>query len=229
MRAAVFLNDSLIRSFPLTSMVASAIELTDGTLAVSVLGWRPDIPFQHLSRDGEVLGTFGSDGALNVMSLSDDGTLWTATTFNHCLVSHWSPELTLLSQQELCEGWYTPYQEFMPVTPDAPPASMVMGVWGGANRLWVVGRTADPDWLDGLGEKKTYNGQIVYPDGDSERIYDLVIDAYDLKTGERIAQLRNDWGVVTVSEPGVIVHHWKTPDGWPAAELYEVTLGEGRD
>lgn len=225
-RATVFLNDSAIRSFPLQSMIAAAIELRDGTLAVSVLGWRSDIPFQHLSRDGTLLGTFGDDGALNVMSVAPDGTIWTATTYNRCQVSHWSPDLKLISRREYCEGWFEPYEEYMPVTPDAPPASIVTGVWADSSNLWVAGLTADPRWKEGLGEKQVTDGNVWYPNSDQERIHDFVIDAYDLRAGARIAQLRSDWGRVMVSEPGVVIHHVKTEDGWPAAELYEVTLEE---
>lgn len=68
---------------------------------------------------------------------------------------------------------------------------MVRAIWkDDSDRLWAIGATADRNWQTGLGHEKRLEGQVAYPIEDELKVFDGIIDVFDLRRKRLIVSQR---------------------------------------
>ena len=187
-------------------IAASALQLPDGRYVVSARFGAPARsmkPLHFVSPDGEHLSSFafeesmdpGSERWIRLITRGADGTLWTATWSHRYRLEHWSPEGRLLEVFEPQRAWFRPFDQTPMPSPTQPPAPMLAAIWYDSTTdfLWVTSVVVDPRWREGIGPlTRSREGleahEIVNPD----RVYDGVVEIYDMKNRQLYAAGRFD-------------------------------------
>lgn len=114
------------------------------------------------------------------------------------------------------------------ITPESPPTAQVRGLWrDDRNQLWVLASIADVEWAKGLGEPtRGEGGSTSHRIEDRDRVFDTVLEVYDIGTGALVASRRLDREYRTVPFPGVIGRITEDPERGTVLELTTVSLQE---
>lgn len=233
---ATVLDESLrvARSFRIEERPWKLLELADGTFLSSVGIFQRREPFTHLSRDGAAIRRIGAmpeaeGNPIHLLARAPDGTVWTARGSERLELIHYDRSLDRIGELVPERDWFPPTAPFARPSPTTAPPPGVTGIWvDAAGRLWVVGFSADPEWVEGLGPERTGEGGIRYhPITDRRLAYDGILDVYDPASGALLASHREDHAWVDVVEPGVLLQAEQTAEGWTRARLWTARWRDG--
>src|SRR5690606_14632658 len=100
--------------------------------------------------------------------------------------------LTRVGVYQPDRAWFEPYGANVKRSVDQAPYALVLGIWvDPADRIWVIGATADSQWVEGMGpEQQGEGGTPVRPLRDPALAYAGIIDVYDAYTGALLATHR---------------------------------------
>lgn len=217
-----------IRTVALTVSPWDAVVLGDARLAITGSTYGHSLPWLLVDGDGGVVRRIGkSDPRLpspRRITAASDGSVWTITMTHRIRIERWDTSGTLLAAFDESPEWFQPYDQLRSPGPDVAPQSTVSGIWFGTDgNLWVLGRAADANWQQGLGEPIRGVTPIVHPD----RAYDTRIEIRDPATGAVITGGRLDAAWPFEAGPGVLMRPVVIEGGWFRAELADVTMTTG--
>lgn len=153
-----------------------------------------------------------------------DGSWWTLPMQFRYRLEHWAKGGAPLGVIERRPDWFPPYQQMISPSREQAPSPMVMDAWfDGSGRIWVLGKTADPRWSDGLSAAASDSSDVRSIDN-ADKVYDTVLEVLDPVTGALLAQARFDVSYPFAVEPGVVMRVRTTPNGWNRAELMRIVL-----
>lgn len=228
-RALVFSpNRTYARSIPLPVAPWDAVVLTGGRIALAPAVFGAPLPWLLLDGEGEVLARIGAPDSTvptpRRIIAGAGGTVWTVAMTHRWRLEQWNLEGELLRRFEEPPEWFTEHGELAAPGPDRPPQSSVQDAWvDTAGRIWIVGKTADPKWQDGL--QVTDSTSTI---GDVDRLYDTVVEVRDGTSGAVLAHARFDVSYPFIAEPGVLMRVQGTAEGWHRAELVRVMTDTSR-
>lgn len=225
-RALIFdATRKYVRTIALPIAPWDAAILPDGRLAVTSSSYSSPLPWLMLRADGTEIRRFG-EGTESIPSprrilAGRNGTVWTLTMTHRQRLEHWDTTGTLIAAFEPTAAWFTPYERVEPPSADIAPQGSVQDGWIDADgRIWVVGKAADANWVDGLGASIAGATPILKPD----RAYDTVVEVHDPRTGEVIHSARLDGSYPFVAGEGMLMRARVIEGGWFRAELAAISL-----
>lgn len=229
-RVLVFGPDrGYVRTAQLPVSPWDALVLPDGRMLVAPANADRPLPLLLLSASGDSVGSFGGDDSMAIVPHTPrwlirdaDGSFWSMPMQFRWRLEHWDSNGTRISVVERHPDWFPPYTRL--VTPDQEhaPQPTIRGAWIDRGRLWVLGMAADPNWTAGLSSHHSASPSAVIADPD--KVYDTILEAIDLRTGNQVTVSRLKSAYPSEVEPGVIMHVRQTPAGWKRAELMRVVL-----
>ena len=232
-RVVVFGSDRRYgRTIPLPMGIWDALVLDDGRILLTSPMNEQPLPFLLLDPDGKVIRELGGkdsvSGAVKSprwLARGSNGSTWTMPMQFRWRLEHWDSTGALIGAIERSPSWFQRYRQMLALTHTQAPQPTVQAFWiDSIGRLWVLGRTADPEWARGLGAVRAGVGGPAAPILDPDKVYDTVIELRDTTTGSLIAQARFDVSYPFMVEPGVVMRVLDTPEGWKRAELMRVVV-----
>jgi hypothetical protein len=198
-RLTVLTSDFELARTATFPMFLDVTRLSSGDFAISVMGdSRTTFGLRRLNAAIKPMTSFGTVespcpplvcGSTDPRALSpgqhDD--VWAVWRFFRYRVSHYRADGR---EDEFAPkvSWYVPYDRPGNPAPDAPPDPILTAVGEDADgRIWVLGRTAQPEWRSAVGAPTVAEGQKLHKV--SGRLYDGVIEVLD-QEGKVIAHYR---------------------------------------
>lgn len=231
-RAQVFSPErEHVRTVPLPVAPWDAVVLRGGRIALTPALFGQPLPFWVLDADGMVIRRVGTDDSQvptpRRIIAGSDGTVWLLAMTHQFHLQQWDLYGNQLKEITAAPSWFQAYDEMQ--GPDAAsgraPQAAVQDGWVDTDgRIWIVGKVADPNWREGLGE--SVGGSASITDGD--KVYDTVVEVRDGESGEVIAESRFDGAYPFSAEPGVLMRVRTTPAGWHRAELARILVDAQR-
>lgn len=230
LRALVFSPErQFVRSIPLPIAPWDAVVLTGGRIALTPAQFGEPLPWLLLDGEGNELRRIGTPDALvpspRRIIAGRDGTVWTLAMTHRWRMEQWDLEGNKLSELNATPAWFTPHDALTAPGPDRPPQSAVQDGWVDTDgRLWIVGKTPDVNWRDGVGPPVDGASAIT----DADRAYDTIVEVRDGATGALLGEARFDGAYPFIAEAGVLMKVITTPAGWHRAELARVLVDTAR-
>ena len=141
---------------------------------------------------------------------------------NSYAIERWSVQGKRERVLERRAPWFEPYEDHTDLTigPDDPPRPQVMSLFQDQNGLrWTFVIVPDPDWRQGLVERRDPQHGTYYAYESYDRVFDTRIEVMDPSTGDLVASHRfndalrahGDIAVKAVETP--VTPHPARPDG----------------
>jgi hypothetical protein len=225
-RALVFSPDrNFVRSIPLPVSPWDAVVLSGGRIALTPAMFGEPLPWLLLDSEGNVVRRIGEPDALvpspRRIIAGRDGTVWTLAMTHRWRLEQWDMLGNRLRQFTAAPTWFTSHDALTAPGPDRPPQSAVQDGWVDTDgRLWIVGKSPDPNWRDGLGAPVDGASPITDPD----KAYDTMVEVRDGTTGALLGEARFDGAYPFIAEAGVLMRVRTTEAGWHMAELARVLV-----
>lgn len=231
-RAQVFSPErEHVRTVPLPVAPWDAVVMRGGRIALTPALFGQPLPFWVLDADGLVIRRVASDDGQSPSPRriipGRDGTVWLISMTHHFRLQEWDLYGNLLRDFTQPPQWFPPYDEMQgpDVASDRAPQPSAQDGWVDTDgRIWIVGKVADPNWREGMGESAAGGSSIV----DGDKVYDTLIEVRDGETGAVIAESRFDGAYPFSAEPGMLTRVRTTPAGWHRAELARVLVDAER-
>jgi len=198
-RLTVFTPDFELARTATFPMFLDVARLSSGGFAISVMGdTRTTFKLRRLNAAIEPVNSFGTVespcpplvcGSTDprVLSPGQHDDIWAVWRFFRYRVSHYRADGR---EDDFVPKvpWYVPYDRPGNPAPDAPPNPILTAVGEDADgRIWVLGRTAQPDWRYAVGAPTVSEGQKLHKI--SGRLYDGLIEVLN-REGKVIAHHR---------------------------------------
>lgn len=229
-RAVIFSPERvLVRSITLPVSPWDAVVLSGGRVALTPAMFGEPLPWLLLDAAGNEVARIGESDALvpspRRIIAGVDGTVWTLAMTHRWRMEQWDLSGTRLRQFTDAPSWFTPHDALTAPGPDRPPQSAVQDGWVDTEgRLWIVGKTPDPNWRDGVGPPVDGASPITDPD----KAYDTIVEVRDGTTGAVLGEARFDGAYPFIAEAGVLMRVRTTAAGWHIAELARVLVDTER-
>lgn len=237
-RVTVFGPDLMMtRTEPAPTNLWDILWFADGSVVVSAemrTAPRIGLPLHLVSRDGKITKSFGAKEEtyspryrrklFRWLSPAPGG-FWSATYAHSYQLQRFNVTGQELAVLERRAGWFPWSEEYWFPTKSRPGAPELYGVaQGGDSVLWVVGRTGDKQWHEGLSAPIRAEGQDVYPWSNYEKVFDSVIEAVALPSHRFLAQKQFDGVFFSVFRDGRAGMIRESPDGEYYVEIYQLRL-----
>lgn len=220
---------TFVRTIPLPISPWDAVVLAGGRIAVTPATFGDPLPWLLLDANGALIREVGESDTLvpspRRIFAGRDNSVWIVAMTHRWRLEHWDLSGQRLQSLDEAPGWFTPHEELLSPSPDRPPQPLVQDGWvDQEGRLWIIGKVADANWQDGIGDPVDGASPIA----DADRAYDTIIAVLDPVTGAVIAEARFDAAYPFMAEPGVLMRVSTTDAGWHRAELVRVMIDESR-
>lgn len=218
-----------IRTIALPVAPWDAVVLAGGRLAVTPATFGAPLPWLLLDADGDLIREIGVADSLvpspRRIVAGLDNSVWTIAMTHRWRLEQWDLSGTLLRRLETPPAWFTTHDELSAPSRERPPQPLVQDGWvDRSGRIWIVGKVADVDWREGIGDAMAGGSPIA----DADLAYDTVIEVHDPTSGAVLAEARFDAAYPFIAEPGVLMRVVTTAAGWHRAELVRVMIDESR-
>jgi hypothetical protein len=131
----------------------------------------------------------------------------------------------LVQQLERDVSWFRPGSAVAPVSPEAPPSPVVVGIWEDRRGLlWVHTITADARWETALGDATRVDGKTVYPLTGPDLYRDTRIEIIDPTNGTLVATAVWDTVYPAFSAGPFFARILPGPRGWLVGEVWNIRL-----
>ena len=170
------------------------------------------IPYHVFSAEGTRVRSFGEPQPrrartiqfLRFPTLWHDGTIWVAR-HNEYILSHWTEDGKELPGFSPDRPWFSTWvgADSTHRQREGTPSPAIMDLAADeSQRLWVVGRVADPNWPEPL---KPGLGSRLPPDAGA--FYDAVLDVYDTNEPALLAATRLDAFILGFADSSHVYGH----------------------
>jgi hypothetical protein len=214
-----------------SASLSSLIVSSDTTLLINSDDRSPrraGMPFHIITRDGEVLRSFGADtpfvdprrphAHMRVMTPARGGGLWSARTTDY-VVERWQEDGRRTIQIRRRAAWF-PTHGRAGFNPDGPPNPSIRALWeDDQGLLWVLIHVADEAWKRAVavrpgpqGNRRTVTSQNDY--------FDTIIEVLDPRTGQLVVRGRMRHATTTASGGGIIVTYEENETGVPMIQVW---------
>jgi hypothetical protein len=218
------------RSFPMAFPAIWGAALTDGSLALSHGMGGAGLRLGRFGPDGEPLGdapwsyeqAFGQRGdqPLYHVGAEPDATWWTLSLNQRFEFRRYDSRDSLIAGWQFPPELLPPYEGYPTTSPTNPPAPWIdAGYTDAQDRLWVLASVADSQWAEGLGERRTAEGQEYWPTADPHALRDALVIVAEAASGQVLRTWRLDSLPGQLIEPWVLLTGTEDDDGWFHPEL----------
>jgi hypothetical protein len=217
-----------VRSNPWPVRTApSAIVLADGRYVVNAVFTdraRIGFPLHFISPAGAFLKSFRFEEAMvlprgtweRLLTRGKGEELWSVTRSYQYRIEHWDSSGQLQEVLVPTRPWFRPYEKIENFSPDRPPVPQITAAWYDSTKghLWVAAMIPAADWAKGLSERKrNAEGVMGYQLTDATKVFDGVIEVYDVVQRQLIASGRLDSPVFLSLGDGLFARLMVTPRG----------------
>ncbi len=220
----------LARSFPMAFPAIWGAALADGSLALSHGMGSVGLRLGRFGPEGEPLGdapwsferarSQRGDHPHYHVGAEPDGTWWALSLDRRFEFRRYDARDSLLATWEFPAELLAPYEGYPTTSPENPPAAGIgAGFLDARERLWVVASVADSQWSEGLGERRTAEGQEYWPTVDVHALRDALVIVAEAARGHILRTWRLDSLPGEVIEPWVLLTGTEDDDGWFHPEL----------
>ena len=129
-----------------------------------------------------------------------------------------------VARLDLDPDWYESYDRPVPVSPDSPPQTRLVGIHEDDAGLWIIGGAVDPDWRSALGDSYSAEGQTLYRIEDPMSLTDGVIELRDPVDGTLRARYRDDRWLLAAhgGSPNLVYSVRRDELGFQVLDLYRL-------
>lgn len=195
-----------LRSTPITPQIENVLFLGPGRFLYNApVGSRDrfGLAFHFFDDSGRIVHSFGEGQekwlprdvtlrAARQLATGRRGRFWTSRWLYQYEIREWNSDGQLIRTLLPESDWYPAYDEMLAPTPARPPRPGVRAIWLDDNdMLWVIGATSDRNWSRGLGPEKRLEGQVAYPIEDEQKLFDGVLDVFDVRRGRLVVSQRS--------------------------------------
>jgi hypothetical protein len=207
--------------------VPSATVVDDGRYVVNAVFTdraRIGFPLHFISPTGAFLNSFRFEEAMvlprgtweRVLSRGAGKDIWSVTRSYQYRIEHWDSAGQLQQVLVPSRAWFRPYEKIEDFSPHHPPVPQVTAAWYDNTKgyLWVTAMIPDPDWAKGLSDRRrNTDGVMGYHLRDATKVFDGVVEVYDVAQRQLIASGRLDSPVFLSLGDGLFARLMVAPGG----------------
>jgi hypothetical protein len=203
-----------VRSTPISRRFTRWLPAPSGWIVHGLFQTRGSVgqPLHLMAPDGEVVSSFGREDASVVRGRSDEYTrilapsdrgFW-AAHFTRYRLELWDFDEHLSRTIDVDADWFRPHHDFG-VQQDgepSPPAIYDVREDADTGHLWVLMHVIDPDWEDGLTERRGPQGRTRITYTSRQAYFDTLVEVIDIESGMIVARRRFDELIDRFGEKG---------------------------
>ena len=151
-----------------------------------------------------------------LLTQGKNGDFWSVTRSYQYRIEHWDSSGQLKEVLLPTRSWFRPYEKIDNFSPDRPPAPQTTSAWydSAHGHLWITAMVPAADWAKGLSERRrNTDGEMGYQLTDATKVFDGVIEVYDVTKGELFVSGRFDSPVFLSLGDGLYARFVVTNDG----------------